>query len=221
MPRSFLQRSFRSVLFTALLLGSAAGFAMVVQTPTGDVDVRTRAAGDRLPKEGIGRGRIGAPPERVFRALNDVAHWHEFMPFLEQSDAQRMKDGTIVSFQRLDLPFPLGRRSYRIRFRSRVERTPSGPVWHADWTYVPGSGNIRGHYGSWILIAAGPSATLATCSLYTDPGGMVPRSAIERGMTETLPWIFHGLRQHVRRSRYDGPDATSGALRQTGPTSRQ
>ena len=29
-------------------------------------------------------------------------------------------------------------------------------------------------------------------------------ATIDRGTTETVPWIFHGLRQHVRRSRYDG-----------------
>jgi hypothetical protein len=41
--------------------------------------------------------------------------------------------------------------------------------------------------------------------LSTDPGGLTPHWAVDRGTAETLPWILHGLRQHVRRSRYDGP----------------
>ena len=29
--------------------------------------------------------------------------------------------------------------------------------------------------------------------------------AADRGTSKSLPWIFHALRQHVRRSRYGGP----------------
>jgi uncharacterized protein YndB with AHSA1/START domain len=158
------------------------------------------------PREGIGNGLVEAPPERVFRALSDVEHWHEFMPFLERSTARRKKDGSVESSQRLDLPFPIGKRSYRVRVRSHVEPAAGGTggtVWHVDWASVPGSGNVKDHHGSWTLTAAGNGATRATLRLATDPGGFVPASAMERGTAETLPWIFHGLRQHVRRSRYD------------------
>lgn len=167
--------------------------------------VALQAVGDGLPREGTGQGRIEAPPERVFRAIADVEHWHEFMPFLKQSDARRLPDGSVESFQVLDFPSPLGRRSYRIRFRSRVERTAVGPVWHAGWRAVPGSGNIEDHRGSWTLAAAGPHATLATFRLYTHLGGGVPARAMDRATEKFLRWSFDGLRQHVRRSRYDGP----------------
>ena len=56
----------------------------------------------------------------------------------------------------------------------------------------------------WGPIACSPDLrTLATCSLYTDPGGHIPGWAMNRGTEQTLPYIFSGLRQHVRRSRYD------------------
>lgn len=152
------------------------------------------------PSAGIGRGFVAAPPGRVFRALMDVEHWHEFMPFMEQSSARRRKDGSVESFQRLELPFPIGRRSYRIRLRGRVERS----AWHLDWTYVPDSGTVKDHHGSWTLTPSG-SGTQAALRLFTDPGGFVPARAVDRGTLETLPWIFHGLRQHVQRSRYGDP----------------
>lgn len=173
-----------------------------VSTPTGEVRVSLATERPDGPRAGVGRGLVQAPPERVFRALTDVEHWHEFMPFLEQSTARRQKDGSIESFQQLELPFPVGRRSYRIRVRSRVEPAAGGTVWHIDWTYVPGSGNVKDHHGSWTLTAAGNGATLAVLRLYTDPGGFIPARAMDRGTIETLPWIFHGLRQHVQRSRY-------------------
>ncbi len=198
----------RSLLagLAALLLGAAAVDApeQAVSTPTGEVRVSLVPARPDGPREGIGRGVVQAPPERVFRALADLEHWHEFMPFLEQSTARPRKDGSIESFQRLELPFPVGRRSYRIRVRNQVERTAGGTVWRIDWTCVPGSGNVKDHHGSWTLAATGNRATLATVHLYTDPGGMIPVRAMDRGTLETLPWIFHGLRQHVQRARYDG-----------------
>jgi uncharacterized protein YndB with AHSA1/START domain len=208
MRRSALQPPFRPTLLAmqaVLLLGAAAadGPEQVVSTPTGEVRVSLATERQDGPRAGIGRGVVQAPPERVFRALADVEHWHEFMPFLEQSTARRRKDGSIESFQRLELPFPVGRRSYRIRVRSRVEQPAGGTVWHLDWTYEPGSGNVKDHHGSWTLTASGNGATLATLRLYTDPGGMIPARAMDRGTIETLPWIFHGLRQHVQRSRYD------------------
>lgn len=212
MRRPVLQPPFRLavvVLLAALLLGAAAADAPeeVVATPTGEVRVALVTERPEGPRAGVGSGLVQAPPERVFRALADVEHWHEFMPFLEKSTARRRKDGSIESFQRMDLPFPMGKCSYRVQVRSRTERTAGGPVWHIDWTYVPGSGNVEDHHGSWTLTAAAHGGTLAALRLYTDPGGLVPPQAMDRGTIETLPWIFHGLRQHVQRSRYDGPPA--------------
>ena len=205
MRRSFLQLLFLAGL-AALFLGAAAAEApeQTVATPTGEVRISLVAERPDGPRAGVGRGLVQAPPERVFRALADVEHWHEFMPFLEQSTARRRKDGSIESFQRLELPFPVGRRSYRIHVRSRAEPAAGGTVWRIDWTYVPGSGNVKDHHGSWTLTSTGKGATSATLRLYTDPGGFIPARAMDRGTIETLPWIFHGLRQHVQRSRYDG-----------------
>jgi len=169
-------------------------------TPTGDVWVETASPGAGKPREGVGRGVIEAPPERVFRALTDYGHWSEFMPFLQRSAATPQADGSTVAEHVMKLPAPTGERHYRVRFQQRAE----GGTWRIDWAYVPGSGNVKDHHGSWTLTALGPGRTLAVLRLYTDPGGLTPQWAVERGTTETLPWIFHGLRQQVRRSRYDG-----------------
>jgi uncharacterized protein YndB with AHSA1/START domain len=193
------------VLLTALLLAGPALSGDVRQTPTGDVWVEMVAAGTGQPREGVGRGVVEAPPERVFRALTDIAHWQEFMPFLKRSDARPQADGSVLSRQVMALPSPVGERRYRVRFTQGSETGPEGKAWWIRWTLVPGSGNVAGLHGSWRLTALGPGRTLAVCRLFTDPGGLTPHWAVDRGTAQTLPWIFHGLRQHVRRSRYDGP----------------
>ncbi len=177
-------------------------------TTTGDVWVEMVPAGAGLPREGVGRGVVEAPPERVFRALADIAHWPEWMPFLKRSDARPQADGSRLSRQVMALPAPAGERRYTVRFTQGVETDREGPqrtVWVIRWAFVPGSGNLAGLRGSWRLTALGPARTLAVCRLFMDPGGLTPRFAVERGTAQSLPWIFNGLRQQVRRFRYDDP----------------
>jgi uncharacterized protein YndB with AHSA1/START domain len=156
--------------------------------------------GAEKPHEGIGRGVIEAPPERVWRALTDYAHWHEFMPFLEKSGAQPQPDGSVLSDHALALP--LGELHYKVRFIHTVEPIPEGKVWRIRWAAVPGSGNVTDHRGSWTLTALEPGRTLAVCHLYTEAAA-APPGVMDRGTANMLAWIFHGLRQHVRRARYD------------------
>jgi hypothetical protein len=193
MRLSSLQRPFLILLVLCTLLAAAG---------SPGVEVTLAPTGKGRPQEGTARGVIAAPPERVFRAIADLAHWHEFMPFLAASDARPQSDGSVLSEQRLELPFPLGSHHYRVRFRSRSESGAAGPVWRAEWSYVPGSGDIAGLRGSWLLEPAPGGATLATCRLWTDPGSVSAR-LMDRATAKSLPWIFDGLRQHVRRSRYD------------------
>lgn len=175
------------LLLSLLLLAVAGRF--------GEVEVTLRPVGDG-PKEGIGVGVIEAPPDRVFRALMDLDHWDEFMPFVEESDAKPQPDGSVLSSQRLGLPPMIGERRLQIRVTGQAGRT-------VEWEYVPGSGNVKAQRGSWTLQPANEEKTRATLRLFTDPGGSAPDWAMDRATDRSLVWIFDGLRQQVRRSRYD------------------
>lgn len=168
--------------------------------PLDQVEATLKAVGPG-PKEGIGRGVIEAPPERVFRALIDFDHWDEFMPFLKESDARPQPDGSVLSSQRLAFPSPIGERHFEIRARTRVDKG----AWMVEWSLVPRSGNIRAHRGSWVLKAAAPGTTLAVLHLYTDLDDSIPDSAMNRATRGMLGWTFKGLRQQVQRWRYVAP----------------
>lgn len=170
-------------------------FLLAVAGRFGEVEVMLRPVGDG-PKEGIASGVIEAPPERVFRALMDLDHWDEFMPFVEESDAKPQPDGSVLSSQRLGLPAMIGERHLRIRVTGQAGR-------QVEWNYVPGSGNVKAQRGSWTLEAVNGGKTRATLRLFTDPGGSAPDWAMDRATGKSLVWIFDGLRQQVRRSRYD------------------
>jgi uncharacterized protein YndB with AHSA1/START domain len=182
------------------LLALLCAVTVLAATPLDKVEVTLQPAEGGL-NEGIGRGVIDAPPERVFRAVTDLQHWDEFMPFVEESDARPQADGSILSFQRLALPTMIGERHFEIRSRSRRE----GRTWIMEWSYVPKSGNIEAHRGSWTLAELAPGRTLAVLHLYTDPGGSAPDWAMDRATSKSLGWIFKGLRQQVQRWRYVAP----------------
>src|SRR3954454_25111569 len=77
-------------------------------TPTGDVWVETTSPGAGKPREGVGRGVIEAPPERVFRALTDYCQWSELMPFMQKSATSAQPDGSTVAEHVMKLPSPTG-----------------------------------------------------------------------------------------------------------------
>ncbi|HEY3492393.1 MAG TPA: hypothetical protein VGK43_05540, partial [Solirubrobacterales bacterium] len=105
---------------------------------------------------------------------------------------------SILSFQRLQLPSAIGDRHLRIRVTGQPGRK-------VEWSYVPGSGNVKTQTGSWTLEAAQGGKTRATLRMRTDPGGSAPAFAMDRATSKSLVWIFDGLRQQVRRSRYQAP----------------
>jgi uncharacterized protein YndB with AHSA1/START domain len=189
-----------------LLLGGAAAPpapapAEALRLAAGEVLVALERSGRSALAEGVARGVIDAPPERVFAAVADFAHYAEFMPFVRESSARPLPDGSALVFERLDLPAPLGERHFRVR--AHAARAPQGARWAASWAAVPGSGNLVAQRGSWTLVEFAPGRTLATCRLYTDLGNGFSAWLANRATARSLPWIFDGLRQQVRRSRYD------------------
>ncbi len=187
---------------------AAVAAADLARLRRGEVVVRLEPVRRGAPRQGVAMGVLDFPPERVFLAVTDFAHYDEFVPFVTSSDAAPQPDGSVLAFQRLDLPAPLRARSYRIRARSRVDGAGAARTWQVAWSYVPGSGDVEDHSGSWRLTRFGPPGppaagrTLVACRLFTDPGGAVPDWAMDRATRSSLPWVIEGLRLQVRRHRY-------------------
>jgi hypothetical protein len=179
--------------------------AEAARLAAGEVLPASRPVGPRSLAEEEGRGIVEASPERVFAAVVDFAHYQEWMPFVKRSDARREADGSVICSQSLALPFPLGRRYYKIRARGDVLGQGETRSWRVWWRYVPGTGNVADHYGWWVLVPYGAGKTLATCVLYTDPGRGLPAWGVHRGTAQTMPFVFSALRQQIHRSRYDAP----------------
>lgn len=154
------------------------------------------------PSEGLAARVLPRDLDRVWRAVADVDHWHEWVPFLETSARVTGGDGAFTWKLRLDLPVPLRDRHYRasvcVGGRLGKGRTVS-------WRSVPGSGNVAWARGSFHLEPRGPGSTLVVFRTATNTGDRTPRFLLDRALRESLPWVIDGLAQQVNRCRYTDP----------------
>jgi len=196
--------------FTALLVLGAAAIAPGTMTAAvvdscpdpaghereivgGEVLIRLTEFPGSAAKEGCVMGFIPAAPQSVMAVLRQAEHYDEYMPRVEKSDVASGPDGEVLNMQELDLPWPIGDRHFTVRLVERYEKDGS---YRFDFDYVPGSGNIEDTRGHW-LIEPWHGGSRVTYALWTDPGGMIPKWAVNRASRQTLPGVIEALRDRV------------------------
>jgi hypothetical protein len=127
--------------------------------------------------------------------LRDAGRYAEYMPRVARSEAKPGPGGSILNSQVLDLPWPIGNRYFTVRLVE--ERDASGDYWFR-FTYVEGSGNVKDTRGHW-LIEPWHGGSRVTYALWSDPGGMIPKWAVNRTSRQTLPEVVVALRDRVRK----------------------
>jgi len=157
---------------------------------------------DSRVKEGIALGLVEAPPERVFRVVTDNARFAEFMPYVEVSTVETLPDGGLVNRQRLDLPWPVSDREYKILLLNEAAAAADPPRWQSSWTHVKGFGNIEESRGAWRVFACGDGA-LVEYQVYTDPGGRIPAYFKNVATRRSLERLIEAVRGRVRDPIYD------------------
>ncbi len=154
-------------------------------------------------KEGVALGMIQAAPARVFAVVTDNARFAEFMPYVEQSTVEQQPDGTLVNTQRLDLPWPISDRVYKIALVNTAAAAAEAPVWSSAWTHVKGFGNIEESRGAWRIFACGEAA-LVEYRVLTDPGGQIPTYFKNQATGRSLRRLIEAVRERVAGPSY-GP----------------
>jgi hypothetical protein len=156
--------------------------------------------GERAPAGSAARV-LPASAARVWRAVADVDHWHEWVPFLEVSERQPADRGRPRWRVVLDLPLPLSDRHYAAG--ARTSSTGASRV--LDWSSVPDSGNVAWARGSFVVTPRGPERALVVFRTASDFGDHTPVFLLEHALRKALPWVLDGLAQQVNRCRYTVP----------------
>jgi hypothetical protein len=144
-------------------------------------------------KEGCVVGYIEAPPEAVMAVLRRAGDYELYMPLVVKSDTSPGEGGAVLNTQELDLPWPIGDRHFTVRLIE--EKSQDGGYWFR-FDYVKGSGNVEDTRGHWSIEPWRGGSRVAYV-LWTDPGGMLPKWAINRASRRTLPEVVVALRDRV------------------------
>lgn len=207
----------RSGLLLALLVVAPAPWAQEADPSGGGAAL---SAGDRArlergetvmrlderPGLGVSEGLafrvLARPLERVWVAVADLDHWHEWVPFLAVSERIPAAGPSPAWQLRFELPFPLRDRHYRVVAEVGGASEAGRAV---SWRSLPASGNVAWARGAFTLEPRGPGRTLVTFRTATDTGDRTPRFLLDRTLRESLPWVLEGLAQQVNRCRYSVP----------------
>ncbi|MBY6187641.1 SRPBCC family protein [Marinobacter hydrocarbonoclasticus] len=123
---------------------------------------------------------IDAPVEQVWRAISEIEHYPEFMPYIDDIEVMgEAQNGGAYVYHRVDPPL-VSKRDYTLLIVN--EEDVEAGSYYRYWTQMnqfgpePKKGVVRLEIcdGSWALERTEDGRTQATYWVYTDPGGRIP-----------------------------------------------
>ena len=154
-------------------------------------------------------GEIAAPSTVVHAVIDDVESYTKFMPYTAEARVIKRDGDTLLGYQRLSTPM-ISDRDYTLRVRTTEKNVEGGITYITRWetdnasgpTERPGIVRVKICDGGWLLEPAGPAATHATYSIYTDSGGAIPGFIKNVGSQVGIRKLFAALRKQVQNPKY-------------------
>jgi uncharacterized membrane protein len=148
-------------------------------------------------------------PQRLWKAINDLEHYTEFMPYLETAKVLKREGESAWQYYCLDTPV-ISDRDYTLKLTKAAEPGKSGK-WRVSWTTAnavgpkpkPGKVRITVADGSWLLEARnGGKSTRITYTVRSDPGGSIPSWIANRVNRKAVPDVMRAVVKQSKKSRY-------------------
>ncbi|MEN9785092.1 MAG: hypothetical protein RLZZ299_356 [Pseudomonadota bacterium] len=161
-------------------------------------------------------GRVRAPRTAVWLAMTHDTPAARLRGLVERALVGRWGASTKRLYQRIDLPWPVQDRHWVIESRTNLALSARAPsAWERAWTTVPAalSGTrdadpdpaawdaaaaVPRNDGAWLLVDAGPDATLAVYRVAVDLGGAVPTAAVSGWTARSLEEVYRTLESDAR-----------------------
>jgi hypothetical protein len=154
-------------------------------------------------------GEIAAPTAVVHAVIDDVESYASFMPYTAECRVLKREGHSIVAYQRISAPLTSDR-DYTVKIRSSSKSAESGTSYFSQWEAENALGppeksgvvRVKLCEGSWLLEPAGPNATRATYTIYTDSGGAIPSFIKNTGSQIGIRKMFAAIRKQARDPKY-------------------
>ncbi len=162
-----------------------------------------------LTNESKAIGEIAAPVEVVHAVIGDLESYSKFMPYTVECRVLKRERNSVLAYQRISAPLTSDR-DYTVRVRTSSKPVEGDISYFIRWETdnaagpleKPGVLRVKLCEGSWLLEPAGPRATRATYTIYTDSGGAIPAFIKNTGSQIGIRKMFAAVRKQVREPKY-------------------
>lgn len=155
-------------------------------------------------------GEIAAASRAVCEVIEDVDSYTSFMPYMSECKILKRDTDSLLSYQRIS-PKICCDRDFTLRTYKSSWSSGAGIVYSNRWASAnalgppkkPGVVRIPFCQGSWLLEPITADRTLATYSVYTDTGGLVPSFIANHFSLTGIREIFDAVRKQVKEPKYN------------------
>jgi hypothetical protein len=200
-----------AAVWVVLLLGAGA-FAAEEEWETVQTEpilIKTRKVPGTSISEIWSEGELAAPVQEIQDLLMDYEHYSEFMPYMKESRTvgQPEPDGSRWVYTRLAFSSLVSSRDYVVltRVEQKVNEDGSGEFrqhWKADGEKLPSRSHVvrvKVNEGSWQVTSRGPDKSFAVYRFMVDPGGWIPKFAVNMGNREGVTDTFKAVEREAQR----------------------
>lgn len=192
-------------------VSASEGWKLVTETK--DVAIFSRPHSGSSLKEFKAIGPIDAPTHAVHVVIDDFENYPNFMPYTTECRLVRRESDSLVGYQRLS-PKICADRDYTLRVWNKSWPASGGLVYLSHWEPANELGppekkgviRVRVCDGGWLLEPDGANKTLATYSIYTDTGGLIPAFFANRASQIGIGRLFEAVRKRVKDPKYAAED---------------
>ena len=169
--------------------------ATKVQLARGEVLVGTEpVAGSSSPRIVV-RAVIEAPPEAVWKHIDQASRYSEFMPRVKKAEEISRNGDIIRTRMTVDMPFPLKNLTATTRARHIVE---PGVRWAREWKLEEGDYHVN--EGAWVMTPfdGNPQRTYVHYQVLVVPKIPIPKAIQSAVQEKAMPKLIESLRQRVK-----------------------
>jgi hypothetical protein len=181
-----------------------------------DLEIYSRPRAGSPHKEFKAVATIDAPSRVVGAVIDDFENYPKFMPFMTECRLIKQDGDTMIGYQRLS-PKICADRDYTLRVSKKSSPVPDGVLYTSRWSPANELGppeqkgvvRVKICEGSWRLEPEGAAKTLATYSIYTDSGGVIPSFVGNHINVSGIRRLFTALRKQIKDPKYAAASTAS------------
>ena len=151
-------------------------------------------------KEVLAVGTFDATLEKVHAILDDLAAYHEFMPYAKETRILKREGDVVWTYERVNAPL-VSERDYTIKVTHEITGEKVKHIFRIDNAAGPKpiDGVVRVELidGYWLLERDG-KRTKGTYYILSSPGGSLPTFVVNGANNTAVPGLYEAIKKRLK-----------------------